>query len=131
MGPNDPIFLLRSPPLYTIFPSSGVKKDMASTFLEFIDLSPAPRVVADLPSLRIGDPLTLRFHLERMHLGRREVLEVDGEYRVTKLQNSIHSRGFRQIAQIAATGKAPFWRAVKLQTPRSVCPARFPPTKIK
>jgi hypothetical protein len=66
-----------------------------------------------------------------MHLGRREILEVDGEFRVTGLQNSIDSKGYRQIVQVSATGKAPSWRAVKLLPPRTLPPARFPRTEVK
>ena len=102
-----------------------------STLLELADVSNFRAQIGDLPVVRIGERLTLRFRLERMHLGRRESREVDGEYSVTGLNTTVDPKGTRQIVQVSAVGKAPAWRAVKLLPPRTLSPARWPPTEVK
>lgn len=104
---------------------------MATVFLQLADLFDTPQVRVDLPSLRIGDRLNLRFRLERMNHGRRETLDVDGEFHVTSLAHELATNVHRQIAEVAATGKAPSWRAVKLLPERSLGPARWPRTPIE
>jgi hypothetical protein len=104
---------------------------MSAVFLKLVDLSDPPQVRVDHAPLRLGDRLSLRFSLERMHQGRRELLDVDGEFHVTALLNKLSPNVDQQIAEIAATGKAPSWRAVKLLPARELGPARWPRTPIE
>jgi hypothetical protein len=106
---------------------------MTATFLEMEDLPGTTRVRVDVPTLRLGDPLKLRFRLERIHLGRREQLEVSGGFRVTSISHEIDPYGYRQIAKIAAVGVPPSWKAVKLSPTdrRQLPPAKSPPTLVE
>ena len=104
---------------------------MALTFLELADVPDAQRVRIDLPALRQGDRVLLRFRLERQHLGRHEVLDVTGEHRVMSLLIDASQGNPCQIVQVASTGKAPFWRAVKRPKPRRLAPARSPRTVVQ
>ncbi len=91
------------------------------------EVSGAPRVKLDLPSpLRIGDRLTLHFRVKRTTAGRSEILDVDGEFRVTTLRFEPGSN--RQILDVESTGKVPSWKAVR-RTPefkRVIPPAKSP-----
>jgi len=101
-----------------------------TTFLELSDVSGSPRIRSDLPLLRIGDKINLRIHLGRVHLGRKEELEVIGAYIVTSLTLELGANRLCQIASVSSTGKAPAWRAIKLAPPRKLPPAHSPPTII-
>ena len=83
----------------------------------------------DLPSpLRIGDKLKLHFRVKRAHGGRSEVLDIDGEYRISVLSFEAN----RQILQVESLGIVPSWRAVK-RTPefkRVIPPAKSPRTVV-
>lgn len=104
---------------------------MLATFFELSDVTDHPRVRTELPLLRIGDKLNLRFRLERQHLNRREILDVSGEYQVTHLVIDLSQGRSRQIVQLSAMGKAPTWKAVKRLPPRRLPPAVSPPTRIE
>ena len=90
----------------------------------------APRVKLDLPSqLRLGDKLALKFKLKRTNQGRSEVLEVQGDFRVS----SVSYDGMRQILDVETlVGKVPSWRAVKRSSEqkRVIPPARSPRTVV-
>ena len=100
---------------------------MLTTFLELSDITDSPKVRTELPLLRIGDKITLRFCLERHNKGRREILDVIGGYQVTSIEIELKS----QTVRISSTGKAPAWKAVKNQPPLKIAPAKAPPTIIK
>jgi hypothetical protein len=104
---------------------------MALTFLELADVPDAQRVRIDLPALRQGDRVLLRFRLERQHLGRHEVLDVTGEHRVMSLLIDASQGNPCQIVQVSSTGKAPSWRAIRRVKPRRLAPARSPRTVIQ
>ena len=93
------------------------------------EVAGVPRVKMHLPTqLRLGDRLPLHFRIKRTNAGRSEVLEVNGDFRVTSL--SYEPGTFRQILEVetASTGKVPSWRAVK-RTPefkRVIPPAKSP-----
>lgn len=95
------------------------------------DVAGVPKVKMDLPSpLRLGDRLTLRFRVKRTNSGRAEVLDVDGEFRISSLRFEPGSN--RQILDVETTGKVPSWRAVK-KTPefkRVIPPAKSPRTMV-
>ena len=90
----------------------------------------APRIKLELPStLRLGDKLALKFKLKRTNQGRSEVLEVQGDFRVS----SVSYDGMRQILEVeTVVGKVPSWRAVKRSSEprRIVPPARSPRTVV-
>jgi len=88
----------------------------------------APRVKLVLPVLRQGDRVKLRFKLDRVRNGRAEVLDVQGEYRVT----SVVWAGLVAEVSVESTGKAPAWRAVKKKAAsvRKLGPTHFPPTTV-
>jgi len=104
---------------------------MLATFFELSDVSGLPRVRTELPLLRIGDKLTLRFRLERQHLGRREVLDVFGEYQVTSMKLDLSQGRSRQIVSVSAINKAPIWKAVRNPPVRRLTLAKSPRTKIE
>jgi hypothetical protein len=103
---------------------------MATTFLTLADVPDSPRVRIELPELRIGDRLALRFQLTRQHNGRREVLDVQGEYRVTGTLADTSHGAPRQILHVEATGLTPSWKAVKNQVAKRLGTCRFPRTPI-
>jgi hypothetical protein len=90
------------------------------------EVAGAPKVKLDLPSLRLGDRLSLRFRVKRQHGGRSEVLDVDGEFRVRAL--SFEAGSTRQLLEVETTGKVPSWRAVRSapEFKRVVPPAKSP-----
>jgi hypothetical protein len=116
---------------YTNFPVFGVKSFMPLTFLSLEDYDPFPEVKMDLPPLRLGDRITLRFPLTRQNNGRREVLEVNGEYQVTALRYDASGKMPRMRATVASTASPPHWRAVRQPTFKgALAPAVSPRTPI-
>ena len=100
-----------------------------TTILTLADLSDAPKVKLTLPvPLRAGDRLKLGFRLRRQNVGRSEVLDVNGEFRVASVILSAE----QQLVSVESVGKAPAWRAVRKDTgwKRPLPPARFPPTLL-
>jgi hypothetical protein len=100
-----------------------------SSIVTLSDVAGQPRVKMDLPSpLRLGDKIALHFRIKRSHNGRSEILDVDGEFRITALTFEAGSN--RQILAVekTETGKVPSWRAVKKapEFKRIVPPARSP-----
>jgi hypothetical protein len=89
-------------------------KDMLSV-VQLMDVNGQPRAKLDLPGpLRLGDPLALRFKLERASGGRHEVLEVAHRFRVAAVGVDTTSRGpQRQLLALDSVDKTPTWRAVK------------------
>lgn len=103
---------------------------MGLSILELSDLAEPVRVKIDLPPVRIGDRVSLQFSLRRKHLGRHEVLDVQGEYKVTSHVVDTTKPATCQIVQVASLGKAPSWRAVKARQPPKIAPARSPRTIV-
>lgn len=103
---------------------------MAATFLHLDDVD-APKVHISLPPLRIGDKVLLAFRLQRKHLGRDEVLTVQGEFRITSVVVDATQRGgARQIIHVNALGVAPSWQAVKRKDPKVLGKPRYPRTTV-
>ena len=106
-----------------------------TTIIEFADVSDCPKAELLLPSgLRIADQIELDFTLTRTNpSGRYEVLEINGEFRVSKAS----VRPFKGLPhphiQIESTGKSPAWRAVKKPQSgiRQIPPACAPRTVIE
>jgi hypothetical protein len=86
---------------------------MTLTNLLLDDAPDAPAVRMDLPEVRLGDVVNLQLRLTRLKQGRKEVLEVKGDYRVVKRTIDATQGQARQVVTVAASGKAPSWRAVK------------------
>lgn len=103
---------------------------VSQTLLELSDLTEPPKVKIDLPPMRVGDRLRLRFTLQRRHLGRHEVLEVQGEFKVVSHIVDTTKSSTCQIVQVASMGKSPAWRAVKAPPARKLAPARSPRTTV-
>jgi hypothetical protein len=106
---------------------------MPLAILELVDLSNPPQVKIDIPLVRLGDTIRLAFSLKREHLGRTEVLSVSGEYKVMHMVLDTTRGSTCQIVQVASTGKAPAWVAVKSSKPepKTLAPARFKRTLIQ
>lgn len=78
------------------------------------DVTGEPKVKLDLPGpLRLGDPVALRFKLERTHGGRFEVLEVDHKFRVSAVGVDATSWPHRQLLALDSVERPPTWRSVK------------------
>ncbi len=102
------------------------------TVVQLADVKGQPKAKLELPRLQIGDPVGLRFQLNRRNGGRTEVLEVDGQFRVTA-RGVDASQGLpRQLLSAEAVGKAPTWRSVKnaAHGARRLGPAVFPRTPV-
>ena len=82
--------------------------------VQLMDVTGQPKAKLDLPGpLRLGDPVALRFRLERQHGGRTEVLEVAHKFRITAVGVDATSWPQRQLLALDSVDKAPTWRAVK------------------
>lgn len=111
---------------------AGQEKKML-TVVKLADVNGEPKVKLDLPGpLRVGDPLGLRFKVERQSNGRREVLEVDGQFRVEAVGFDNASIPAKQLLSVASATKPPVWRSVKSRktASRRLSPAVSPRTPI-
>lgn len=107
---------------------------MALSVIVLSDVNGSPRAKLELPSgLRVGDPIALKFNLQRSQAGRTEVLEVDHKFRVTAVGIDATSWPSKQLLSLDSVEKAPTWRAIKKrpERARSLGPARFPRTPVK
>lgn len=98
---------------------------MSLTNLLLDDMPDAPAVRIDLPEVRLGDVVSLQFRHTRLKQGRKEVLDISGDYRVVKRTIDTTHGQARQVVAVSAVGKAPRWQAVrrdpepKLPSPRN------------
>lgn len=102
------------------------------SIVKLSDVNGEPKVITDLPQLKIGDPIALRFRSGRSSAGRYEVLEVNGRFRVTMVGYDASGTVRKQLLSVDCIDKPPTWRSVKkpLSTARRLGPAVFPPTPI-
>jgi hypothetical protein len=109
-------------------------KNAVLSIVKLSDVRGEPAAKLDLPGpLKIGDPLGLKFRVERKNGGRTEELVVDGQFRVTAVGFDTASGAQRQLLSVeAAYGKPPVWHSVKnpSEPPRRLSPARSPRTPI-
>jgi hypothetical protein len=103
------------------------------SIVELADVNGRPKVRQDLPSLlRIGDPIALRFKIQKNQDGRDQLLEVDHRFKVTAV--GIDRRDdLRQLVVVETLdGKPPTWHSVKKTEPyqRVLGPTKFPKTPI-
>lgn len=104
-----------------------------TTRIKLDNVNGQPNVLlGGVPSpLRIGDPLGLRFKLDRHSNGRTELLEVDGQFRVTAVGFDLAAYPCRQLLTVEALGKPPTWVSVKRRAPRGpLAPAISPRTPV-
>ncbi len=115
------------------FDGSARSENTVLSIVKLSDVRGEPAAKLDLPGpLRIGDPLGLKFRIERSRSGRTEELIVDGQFRVTAVGID-NAAGQRQLLSVeTAFGKPPVWRSVKnhSEPPRRLSPARSPRTPI-
>lgn len=84
------------------------------SIVQLKDVNGEPKAKLDLPGpLRIGDPVALRFKIEREHGGRHEVLEVDHKFRVSAVGVDATSWPQRQLLALDSVDRSPTWRSVK------------------
>jgi hypothetical protein len=103
---------------------------MSIIFLQLSDLNDV-QVKVDLPFLQKGEKIHLNFCIERLHLGRREVLNVQGEFLVLSAIKHIGKGRSYQVVQVSSTGKAPSWKAVKKLPGAKLFPAKSKPVLIE
>ena len=92
------------------------------TLLKLEDFDGLAPIRISLPApLHIGTKLKLRFPIQRKNGGRTEVLNVDGEFKVTAVV--IDARGdAKQLVSVAAVGAAPTWKSIKNPATRKLNP---------
>lgn len=117
------------------FDGSAEGEKVVLSIVKLSDVRGEPAAKLDLPGpLRIGDPLGLKFRIERRNNGRTEELVVDGHFRVTAVGfDSAASGTSRQLLSVETqAGKTPVWHSVKNHSapPRRLSPARSPRTPI-
>lgn len=103
------------------------------SIVKLSDVNGEPKVKLDLPApLRNGDPVALRFTVERRTGGRSEVLEVNGRFRVTAVGFDATSWPQRQLLSVESTVAPPTWRSVKshASVSRRLGPTRFPRSSV-
>lgn len=97
--------------------------------IKFSDVTGEPKIKTDLPGpLRIGDPVAMRFRIERENGGRLEQLDVNGRFRVTAVGFEGRYGAAKQLLSVESADKVPTWVSVKkrIQEPRRLGPARHP-----
>ena len=92
------------------------------SLLKLDDVEDLAPIRISLPApLHIGSRLKLRFPIQRRNGGRTEVLNVDGEFRVTGVV--IDARGdAKQLVSVQSVGAAPTWKSIKNPAIRKLHP---------
>lgn len=103
------------------------------TVLRLEDVNGQPIAkLGGIPSLRVGDPIGLKFKLKRSTNGRNEVLDVNGQFQVTAVGSDASCLPRRQLLSVSALVKPPTWRSVpKTSQKRVLGPAKHPRTPIQ
>jgi len=95
--------------------------------LEDVNGQPTVKVGYLPTSLRIGDPIGLRFKISRYNGGRTEVLTVDSQFRVTAIGLDAATLPRRQLLSVESMTTPPKWRSVKNEhRERPLAPAVYP-----
>lgn len=102
--------------------------------VKLLQVNGEPLVKLDLPALRVGDPIVLRFALERTNGGRREALQVDQQrFRVVTVGFDGSTAPVRQVISLEpADGRPPTWKSLKKPkaASRRLSPAVSPRTPV-
>lgn len=104
-----------------------------TTRIKLDDVNGKPTVLlSDVPSpLRVGDPLGLRFRIARQTSGRHEVLEVNGQFRVSAVGFDLTTTPRRQLLTVDALGKPPTWTSLRKPAGKgALAPAISPRTPV-
>jgi hypothetical protein len=104
-----------------------------TTRIKLDDVNGKPMVLlSSVPSpLRVGDTLGLRFRVARQSNGRSEMLEVNGQFRVTAVGFDLAAYARRQLLTVEALGKAPTWVSVRRPPQKTrLAPAVSPRTPV-
>lgn len=100
--------------------------------LEDVNGQPIAKLGGLPASLRVGDPLGLKFKLTRSSNGRSEVLDVHGQFQVTAVGLDASCLPRRQLLSVSALHKPPTWRSVpKSSQRRTMGPAQHPRTPLQ
>jgi hypothetical protein len=102
------------------------------SIVKLLEVNGEPKAKLDLPGpLRIGDPIALRFRIDRQTGGRSETLEVNGVFLVRAVGFDA-SGPQRQLLSVEAKGVGPTWKSVKKSSlpARRLGPTHFPKTAI-
>lgn len=87
---------------------------IVGTILELSDVKNRPKVRLDLPfPLRIGDRIAVSFCLQERFNGRLNLLEVQGELRVTSVSFDATGGLIQRISVESADGQPFVWKSVK------------------
>lgn len=100
--------------------------------IELSDVNGRPKAKLELPQLKVGDPVALRFRLRRVNdSGRTEELAVDHRFRIEAVGYDAAVAPPRQLLTASvASGRSPTWRSVKRAPGRRLGPAKHPRTSI-
>lgn len=99
--------------------------------LEDVNGCPVVKIGGIPGPLRVGDPIGLRFRVARVTHGRHEVLDVDGQFRVTAVGFDISTMPRRQLLTVESAQRPPTWRAVKKPLQEAILGlARHPRTPV-
>lgn len=103
------------------------------SIVKLSDVNGEPKAKLDLPSLKNGDPIALRFVLDRQSAGRYEILEVNGRFRVTAVGYDLSGGAQKQLLSVESADRPPTWRSVKKRVlgARRLGPTVFPRTPIR
>jgi hypothetical protein len=104
-----------------------------TTRIKLDDVNGKPMVLlSNVPCpLRVGDTLGLRFRVTRQTNGRSEVLEANGQFRVTAVGFDLAAHARRQLLTVEALGKPPTWVSVRRPPQRArLAPAISPRTPV-
>ena len=103
------------------------------SLVKITDVPGSPAIKLELPRLFVGDPVSLKFHLQRNNGGRTEILDVDTTFRIIAVGFDTITVPHRQLLSVETTQpKPPTWVAVKRppEVTRRLPPACFPKTLI-
>lgn len=102
------------------------------SIVQLDDVKGQPAAKMDLPQLKVGDPVALKFRIERQNGGRTEELRVVGRFRVTAVGYDTVDGPRRQLLSVESAGRPPTWVSIKnrQEVARRLPPATFPKTPI-
>lgn len=101
--------------------------------IKLVGVNGDPVVKLELPALRVGDPVVLKFRLERKTSGRTEVLDVGHRFRVLSVGFDASSQPPRQVVTAETSdGRVPTWKSIKKRSEpaRRLSPAVSPRTPV-
>lgn len=101
--------------------------------VQLSDVTSQPKLMMDLPQLKVGDPIQLSFRIERNNGGRLEELSVNGKFKVSTVgYERPNAAPLRQLLSVDTLGQPPTWVSIKnrIQGGLRLKPAKSGPTPI-